>query len=393
MKTPNNTRGSRRDILTVMIAVGCMPKHSLALLPNTLRANQKALTAMKRAGIAKEIIDRHLSPKESIWVSAIDFTTKEGTDACLDLISESAMMDLIKSSDRKKVFSETTPYPERLRIVKNAECFVFFYGIGFGYDLSRQSSLKTRESNSPNIFFTSRQVKGTYEEDGLKADIDKNQLLNTTRLSGLAISDGGNYAVYCLSTYLGNYSKSGETKMRAYTDRLLSEKGYAPISAALLLSKYDNAFKSYLYPKTMRGQNSVLAIESVYTHIMALPENEYGQVMMRIMGIAGWRKKLLGMVLTAEQLAAAKILNFCDGYDNETDAYLLAYCVPDIKRLRLFLGNLGVSTDTSKYTIICYDVQVPFLKSVIDAPIRLRSVKLQDVAKKMGAAERGNGQN
>lgn len=393
VREPDNTKGMRRDILTAIIATGCLPKRSLALLPGTLKAKQKALLKMGQEDIVKEVLDKRKPPKETIWVATVDLTTDSGTDACLGLIDESSLSELVKSGDRKKILSTATPYPERLRIMKNAECFVFFYGIGFDYDLSRQSSLKNKESDSSTIFFTSRQVKGVYEDDGLKADIDKNQLLNTTRLSGLAISGGGNYAVYCLSTYLNTYSRSGETKMRVYTDRLLSDKGYAPVSAALLLSRSEKAFKSYLSPKTQRAQNSVLAIENVYKHIMALPENETGQVMMRIMGEAGWRKKLLSMVLTSEQLAAAKILNFCDGYDQATDTYILAYCVPDIKRLRLFLGNLGASTEADKYMIICYDVQVEFLKSVLDAPIRLRSVKLADVAEKFGVAERGNGSN
>ena len=101
-----------------------------------------------------------------------------------------------------------------LRVMRNSETLLFYYGIYAECIMGRYRDIREDTRNAGNLYYSSRELKGITVDGGLKADLDKSNKLNTTRVNGALLSEGGNYTVY---NWHWSYNGSN---YQSYTSRL-----------------------------------------------------------------------------------------------------------------------------------------------------------------------------
>lgn len=254
---------------------------------------------------------------------------------------------------------------------------MFYYGAGFQYQLGESVDI-TEEANSlSKMYFTSRQAKGIYGTR-LQADLDKMKSVNTTRVNGLAVTEGGSYSVYNVGRYISEYSQSGEMKALTYFNRTLTMANKPVVEGAVLLAENMMVFHKFVNPETRKQQINLAGLEAPYGHIYALPVNNDGQRIMQIMSLPNWQKQIYMNTLTEEQRQKKGSMIDCDGYDAENGQYIFVFCVPDIKRLKMFLRRAEIDNNKSRYIILCFDIQKEFVQSVSSDTVRIKTTKFQN---------------
>lgn len=368
-------KGVRKELITVALAVSCLPKHAMQLLPGALATYQKKAREMEREGIFKEYQSVNKKGSSRIWVMYLDMNS-EVHNACVASCGDAAVeaYERIISSDRYKIVCEAAPFADRWKILKNAETFMFFYGAGYQYLLGEYPDMMQDVRELPKIYYTTRQAKSIYGER-LQADIDKKNVLNTTRINGVAVTEGGSYTVYNVGKYVSEYSQSGEMKALSYFNGVLAAKNKLQIGGSVLLAEKMMVYKKFVNPGTRKQQMNLAGIEAPYKHIYALTIDKTGQKMMQIMSKPNWRKKIYQNTLTSEQQNRKGSMIDCDGYDTEKDQYIFVFCVPDIKRLKMFIRRAEIDGNKNRYVVLCFDNQKEFVQSVVSDSVKLKTTK------------------
>lgn len=368
-------KGVRKEIITILLAVSCLPKHAMQLLPGALATYQKKAREMEREGILKEYQAVSTKGNSRIWVMCLDMND-EARDACVISCGEAAVeaYENTISNDRYLIASETTQFATRWKILKNAETFMFYYGTGFHYLLGEYPDMMQDKRELSKIYYTTRQAKSIYGEK-LQADIDKKNVLNTTRINGVAVTEGGSYSVYNVGKYMSEYSQSGETKALSYFNGVLAVKNKPLIDGSILLAEKMMVFKKFVNPITRKQQINLAGIETPYKHIYALTIDKAGQKMMQIMSKPKWRQEIYQNTLTSDQRNKKGSMIDCDGYDVEKDQYIFVFCVPDIKRLKMFIRRAEIDGNKNRYVVLCFDTQKEFVQSVATDSVKLKTTR------------------
>lgn len=264
----------------------------------------------------------------------------------------------------------------KIRITRNAETIMFFLGIDFDILKGEYPDLKSDQLFHDNVFYTSRQVKGSYENDETryKADIDRNQQLSTTRMNGLALTKGGNYQIYNIGRTISAYSYTGESKIREFTNRTLAEKNYNRADSAIMLAERQSIYERLYQPLHIREERGIDGLMGAYDEVLGLTLDEYGQEMMKLITkSSNWKTKIYTSFLTPEQRKDVPMDSPADGVDNDINIFV--YCVPDIKRFRRFLNRAKLIEDKNKNVVMCYDFQKEMLERVIGKFAKVFSFK------------------
>ena len=369
--------GIRKAVIEVTLACGCLPYHAIRLLDLNTASVQKMCTKMVKEGLLKKYISEKKARKERIWVMVFS-----GEQQLKDKVGDSIpkhLMDLYTNISVNDKYRITTncEYTERLRVLRNAETFMFFYGAKIDTLRGRCESMASDNRNTANIYYTSRELKGTQKDEyGLKADIDASKKLSTTRVNGILVSDGGNYMVYNTNKYIGRFSLSGERKLKAYTDNMLTLKQKEIANGSILLSDKMENFKSILEPPSQLAQQHLQGLEGVYRNIYSLPLDNTGQKMMKIMTKPDWQERIYAMGLTMEQRRNKSELVECDGQDGDT--YIFVFCVPNIRRLKMFYKRAKIENNRDKYVVMCFDYQKELLVDVIGRYAKILSTGFEE---------------
>lgn len=369
-------KGTRKDILTIVLATSCIPKHSIKLMEEKSGTYRKKCNEMVREGILREYKSAVSKTHPTIWVQCLDMN-EETLNICKKVRGEKAVEIYTKTTinDRYFVSSESTSFSRRWKIMKNAESFIMFYMAG--YQIPRGEVATMNEDDTlNNIYYTSRQAKGIYE-DKLQADLDQNKKVQTTRINGVAIGGNESYSIYNIGRYISDYSESGENKALAYFNRILINTRRPAISGAILIAEKLDIYKSYIYPKNRKQEKNLLGITGVYDNLYALAADRESQKILKMMKIPDWQQKIYEEVLTEEQRNKRSHLIDCDGYEESTNQHIFVFCIPDIKRLKMFLARASIDRQKSKYLILCFDYQYEFVKYVAEGISSIKTTKLQ----------------
>lgn len=369
--------GMRKAILEVTLSCGCLPYRAIRLLNMRTESVQKTCKKMVDEGLLKKYTSEKKARRERIWAMVLN--GDQQLIEQFDTILPEHLLTLYSSiaiNDKYKITSGNV-YPTKLRVIRNAETFMFFYGAGIDTLRGRCENMRKDDSNASNIYYTSRELKGSQvDEDGLKADLDASNRVNTTRVNGVYVSDGGTYLIYNTNRYLGNYSLSGERKLKAHMDIMMSWKNKDIIDSAMLLADNMEFFKKILNPPSQLAQQHLQGLEGVYKNIYALPLNQDGQKMMKLMSIPDWQEKIYSNVLTMEQRTRKSSVVECDGQDD--NRYLFVFCVPNIRRLKMFYKRAKIENDRDKYAVMCFDTQKKFLTEAMGNYVKIYSTSFHD---------------
>lgn len=369
-------KGARKDILTVILAISCIPKHSIKLMEEKRGTYRKKCNEMVKEGILKEYKSPASKTHPAIWVQCLEMN-EETLNICKQVRGEKAVEIYTKTiiNDRYFVSSESTSFSRRWKIMKNAESFIMFYMSG--YQIPRGEVVSMNEDDTlNNIYYTSRQAKGIHE-DRLQSDLDKNKKVQTTRINGIAIGGNESYTVYNIGRYISDYSESGENKALSYFNRILVNTQRPVISGAILIAENLDIYKSYIQPKNQKQEKRLLGITGIYDNLYALAADRESQKILQMMKVADWQQKVYEEILSEEQRNKRSHLIDCDGYDENTDQHIFIFCVPNIKRLKMFLARASIDGQKGKYLILCYDYQYEFVKQIAGGIVNIKTTRLQ----------------
>lgn len=194
------------------------------------------------------------------------------------------------------------------------------------------------------------------------------------------------YAVYNLGNHGIIWRRENEQKIAVFMAYLLRIRSAYELDVkirkkAIILATKDEVFLKLCEQKKEANNDSCTnpgGIDTVYDSIYAVPEDEYGQKLIYLMKNDDWERKVISCVLPAEYIDdKVKGAIQCDGYDAEKEIYYLVFCVPDLCKLKKFIESAKHSTDGRKFTLFCFNYQLPLIKSLVsNCNIRIRHANL-----------------
>lgn len=366
-------KGTRHEIITLALACGCLPYRRLALLGMNTKTVRKKIHEMCNEGVME------IYHKDDVWLAGIkDYAEKNeeyrnGVDGKLHrYYARFGMPDYKRARYAKDA--------DGARVIKNAESYMFMYGVGLNCVLGEKISLRSQNETDfekmRNSYYTSREVKGY---DHYTADKGTDNVLSTTRINGLVVCDGGTYPVYHTGNSTQKYTRSGEKKIEVYINRMLTMKKKAPLRGAILLATNLKTYKDIIIPKTRQIGDQLSNMEGVYEHVYGFTLDEEGQRMMRLLRIPDWDTVVYEEMLGMERRNGRTGIMECDG--QRGNVYYFCYCVPDIKRFKMFLRRAELEKDKSRYRIFCFDTQETFLKEVAGQYAQIHSTSFEEFCK------------
>lgn len=369
MRVKDNSAGTRNRLISLAMICGCIPYKKLSLLNKVTLTYKRKAKEMVKEGIFEEHTEKFLK-KEPAKLLTLANNTQGRSQYELNMPKTLIeWYDTVTVNDAYQIRVQNTD-PEqqtrKIRITRNAETVMFFMGIDFDVLRGEYPDMKSDPVYRQNVFYTSRQVKGIYESDDTRyrADLDRNQQLITTRMNGVVLTNGGNYQVYNIGRTISAYSYTGESKIREYTNRVLAEKDRDRADRAIMLAEWTSIYERMYIPRHIREERGIDGLMSAYDEVYGLTLDENGQKMMKLIASnKDWKDEIYGSVLTADQRKDVPIDSPADGIDKDTSIFV--YCVPDIKRFRMFLNRAKLIEDKSKNVVLCYEFQKEMLEAVI----------------------------
>lgn len=366
-------KGTRHEIMTLALACGCLPYKRLALMGLNTRTVRKKIHEMCKEGVME------IYHKNEVWLAGIkDYAEKsaeyeKGIDSKLHRYYKQFGMSDYK---RAKYCADI----DGAKVIKNAESYLFMYGAGLNCVLGQKISLRNQKAEEyeklRNSYYTTREIKGY---DSYKDEKGTDNVISATRINGLVISDGGSYPLYHTGGSTQKYTRSGEKKIEVYINRMLAQKNKPPIKGALLLTTNPKTYKDTIVPKTRQIMEQLSYMEGVYDHVYGLTLDADGQKMLRLLSTPNW-DNLMYEEMLGEKWTRNKVgIIDCDGQDGT--AYYFCYCVPDIKRFKMFLHCAELEGNRNKYRILCFDTQESLIKEVAGQYARIYTTSFADFCK------------
>lgn len=366
--------GYRRELMKLTLVCGSLPFKSLSLLDKNLRGMQRALTTMEREGTLEEYHEK------DIWVVGIsDYKKKIGELIEFYNVKLLKYYELYGISDFTRAKSGTQQ--EKQRVLRNSESILFMYAANCEVFPGEKESINQSACITNTTYYTSREIKASKElkeNGGLVVEEDDTNIVSNTRINGLLASKGGTYAVYNLGKTLYKFRGKAERKTQDYITRLVAQKSLAQLEGAVLMCKDNALFTRLLFPKDREEKKATDVIMSSYPAVYHLPFDVNGVKTMEIMSQYRWKDIMLHSLLTNTQLSNGGQGRFYDGKEN--DNYYLIFCIPDLKKLKMFVESARMdANDNSKYYIYAYNHQIEYLSQIPCDKIYLKALDISEL--------------
>lgn len=385
----NYKKGNRIEILKALYSGGTLPYRALRLLNGTERLNQRLIRVMEKEGFVEICKDKRNGKKIFLPSCWREHYLREYGDYLSEYYEFHYMeleTEMVKAkSEREKTRAE--------RYLRCGELCLLMHKAGIGSYPEEKKLLALNNTvleTSDAMYFNGMEVKKAasyvaevFYKDGIK------QIVNT-RLHGLVISPGGDYAVYNIGRRLLEWEQYGETKMsKAINDILYREikgkrKRQGPIReiACILFGEDDGIFSKVITNDTPRKKSlTIMNIEYGYNEIYGLPSNKNGIKMMQIMKEEKWKQKMKYLLLkdidTREESRYGIV---CDGVKNK-NIYILLFCIPNLQRLKMFLKRAYRENNKEMFEIYCFSYQIPLLVKLASNVVTICSIELDDYIK------------
>lgn len=374
-------KGTRHEIMTLTLACGCLPYKRLALMGLNTRTVRKKIHEMCDEGVME------IYHKNEVWLAGIkDYAEKKAEyEKGIESKLHRYYMQYGMSDYKRAKYSAEN---DGTRIIKNAESYMFMYGSGLNCMLGEKVSLRNQKEMDyeklRNSYYTAREIKGY---DSYTDEKSTDNVISATRVNGLVISDGGSYPVYHTGSNIQKYTRSGEKKMEVYINRMLAKKKKAPIKGAVILATDLKAYINTIIPKTRQVMEVLSHMEGVYEHVYGLNLDVDGQKMMRLLSTANWDSMIYKEMLGQKWMPNKTGVIDCDGQEN--GIYYFCYCVPDIKRFKLFLRRAELDGNRDKYRILCFDTQEALIKEVAGQYTRIFTTSFSEFCKAHSLTAKG----
>lgn len=368
----NYKKGKKSELIRLIYICGIIPYRSLRTLAKDPRLYQRAVKDMEKEGIV--VVDKKGGEKNIRLLNREERRNEYEKYMTPEYVSY--YENYAYENVHRLIYGSNSPRPASA--MRGSATQIMMYKAGADISPYKRNLNIEMLQDDDVVYYTSMEIKrvGNYRdstETVKKRDESSYKKLNNTRLTGLLVSPGGQYAVYNTGNALIEWKRYGEVKMAIYLVQLIKNKSEAETSINIPKEAVIIAQAPSLYAKICNGeakenkQRTLLNIDFAYDRMYAVPEDQNGILMLKMMEERGWRRRIFNSVLSDRERADAKFSNIqCDGYDKEKDIYKQVFCVPDLVSLKQFVRRAKLERDKKRFVIYCFTCQLPYVSQIAD---------------------------
>lgn len=390
----NYNKGTRLDIIKTLHMNAVIPNKALVVM-DTPRTYKDKLREMEKEGLIEEY--RVKNWNRSYRIYTLKDYEKNKSDY-IEKLGDGYYENYVMTGQQAARTCRSKTGSESMRIISAASTYIMMKQAGVKCDPNTKPNLYRNEllDECGSVYYTSREVKGyTDYHDDIKNNTDEmgdamKQVISS-RMTGLLLSDGGAYPIYHLGYSLSNWQRGGELKIKVHMDYMLGSKMSNPKScdySILTLEDYASLAR-VITPLTDNDEKNINAfriLDTAYKRIYAVPYSLEGRKMIEIMTIRDWEYKFKSLFLKNYEWRDVERTGIpCDGYTD--DKYVLLFCIPDLKKLRLFKTYAARIGDKNRFAVLCFDFQEEMVAKACGSHCRILKAsfdKFYDIVKKGG---------
>lgn len=368
----NYKKGNRMEILKALYANSCIPYRSLRLLQGEVKLTQRMVKKMEKEGLLAVCRSEHGNGKIIKLKDDWQKTMKEYQEYL-----PNEYVDRYKKVREEASKSKESRGREE-RLLKNAEASLLMHRSGVGtYPDNREGIDKymTMLGQGRSQYYSSVEIKNQESyRDKVELDKDGRKKVTSSRINGLLVSPGGNYAVYNITNHLIEWEKFGELKIVHHIEKVLavnvnSKQQPNNTSTTRLIDCLLVANDMEMFERVLTNENNkrrsttLLNIDYAYENMYAIPTDKNGIEMLKLMQKENWKMKMEYLLLSNCEKDAENFSIVHDGY-NEEDGYILLFCTSNLSKLKMFLKRATNARDSEKFCIYCFTYQLPLFQKL-----------------------------
>lgn len=361
-------------LITLLSVVGEFPTRSLHLL-----GNERVYKALVHRLTSPETFRNSLTGEE-MTVRLLTVTGKASGKTvrfykgALPILEWVGGKEYYLSAFWNHKFPGDAAHKERNHRV--AEAVAMCMRAGVAYRPYLLPVLQNREIRSviPNdpVFYPAKDIKRIGEEE-----INKTMF---TRLTGALYAGGTCYGVYNTRNAVMKWRGKGEFKaMQHLVDISRLNAGISCVDSAILFGESERVALDTL----LLSDKMDFRFDSVYRHVHFIPLNEFGIRLLTLMLASDWNAQLLDLLFDPDTRSYNKGVFEYDAFVD--GVYVLSHLDGDIARLIRFRDS--VHTRSGRFEVLCYPVQVPFLREYLGAHVSIKTIDIGSVEAELS----GNG--
>ena len=176
-------------------------------------------------------------------------------------------------------------------------------------------------------------------------------------------------------SYHTKWEYKTEVRLTAFLQHYLQGRPYhgRPAVRAIMTGKdMDTAY--HLLTSTGGYRKSLFLLDTTYEHFHYLPNNIYGEYLLRLLVRPQMLQQLDRLLLSDYFSHQEELPIEHDGIDSQNHPVLLAYDF-DMQRINRF--NTGLNVYDLSGILVCFDFQIPCLRKYLTADIQFSSIDFQ----------------
>lgn len=341
-----------KDLILHLAGVsGELSQTALERLPCTDSYREKCLYLLK-----KEDLIRHVSRDdiEGIRLTAKgkQYLVKAYPERFADFYSCKVGVDKVRLDKES-----------RLRAMRISESLLFLYLQGVSAFRDDRPSWELPPADVKKAsFYSSYEIKAIGEEG--------KKMLNA-RFSGLLRSFSGNYLLYSIGDRLIKWYAVSESRAR----QIIRSHINSDVESIILARDMTTALS--ILEAEQKDNNSYVYLNSYMNAMYFYPNTDEGGLLFRMNVMTDGMKRLSGMLLPKFHLLPSPNSLECDGFIDDTTAFLFA-CPFDLVRIQRF--KIGCEGRKLTPMVLCFDCQSDVLQSYFDDSALLRTIALKQAA-------------
>lgn len=280
---------------------------------------------------------------------------------------------LFQHPDHK--FPTNTDKIDRNHRIAEAMAFVLMSGIE---GRPHRTPTLQRMTIDRKIYYDPAYYSSRFVKNLLEAQIQKTQY---TRYVGVLFCQTDYYVVYNSRDSVMRWNGEGEQKTTLdISDLCAKNSDYSDLRSAILLG-YDDRILLNTIRMCEEGHKYVRLFSQNYHRMHYIPMTEQGRKILQILTLPNWQMRMLRMIF---QEAEIKINTGSFQYDALVDGTrVLSFLDSDI--LKLISFHNVVSTGEFPWAVVCFDVQLDFLRSYLGEDADIQTIELDAFHKEMEA--------
>ena len=388
----NYAKGYRGEIIKLLFINGFLPYESFRLLARDTRLYQRTIKKLEKEEIVKI---QKIKTAKYVILRYGNLEREEDIKTYPEKYIEHYQKESIQNA---YIMGRSQPAKIE-REIKSVITNIMMYAGKIDVTPYKRNLQSEYLEEDDCFYITSKELKqiGSYND---KKE-NKTKVLQNSRIMGLLCSPGGNYSVYNIGDNMIEWKRFGESRMQMYIQSIIIRKSrITPDKTEMKKEAIVIASKPQLYRsictndlQEMKERKKILMnIDYSYDSMYCIPQTAEGIEILTYMTTKSWKEKIKNALLPFEERNAALYTQVnCDGYDEKGHIYKLIFCIPDLVKLKQFLGRARLEEEKERYEIYCYESQLEIIIPLASSIATIYTVNAQELINYLNKGEnRGN---